>query len=77
MNIAVASVLCVFFKLRQEATPIRGFGNGGSVSILLLIPNPIECRIAIGGVAVVMLGVGASLTLYARRYVARNGLARD
>jgi hypothetical protein len=38
---------------------------------------PIQGRIAIGGVAVVMLGVGTSLTLYARRLLARNGLARD
>ncbi|MFL3657037.1 MAG: sodium:solute symporter family transporter [Opitutales bacterium] len=49
---------------------------GGFVSVLLLVPNPIEGRIAIAGVALVMLGVGAGLTFYARRVLAKNGLVK-
>jgi hypothetical protein len=45
---------------------------GSFVSVLLFVPNPIEGGIAIGGVAGVILWVGAGLTFYARRRLVKE-----
>ncbi len=40
---------------------------GAFVSLLLLIPNPVEGRVAIGGIAAVMLSLGTGLYIYSKK----------